>query len=42
MAPTERLVIGGTYRYVRNPMYIAVVAAIIGQALLLARPVLVV
>jgi protein-S-isoprenylcysteine O-methyltransferase Ste14 len=42
LAPTERLVVGGMYRYVRNPMYIAVVAAIIGQALLLAQPVLVV
>jgi protein-S-isoprenylcysteine O-methyltransferase Ste14 len=39
-APTERLVIGGLYRHVRNPMYLAVVAAITGQSLLLARPVL--
>jgi protein-S-isoprenylcysteine O-methyltransferase Ste14 len=39
-APTERLVVGGLYRYVRNPMYLAVLAAIAGQALLLARPVL--
>ena len=29
MAP-ERLVIGGVYRYVRNPMYLAVLAAIVG------------
>ncbi|MBL1077072.1 isoprenylcysteine carboxylmethyltransferase family protein [Nocardia sp. 2] len=36
-APTERLVIGGVYRYVRNPMYVAVVAVILGQALVLAR-----
>jgi protein-S-isoprenylcysteine O-methyltransferase Ste14 len=35
VAPPERLVIGGLYRYVRNPMYIAVAATIIGQALLL-------
>ncbi|MGE5292389.1 MAG: methyltransferase family protein [Micromonosporaceae bacterium] len=42
VAPTEHLVVGGLYRYVRNPMYVAVVAAIIGQALLLGRPVLVV
>ena len=41
VAPTEHLVVGGLYRYVRNPMYLAVVAAILGQALLLARPVLV-
>jgi protein-S-isoprenylcysteine O-methyltransferase Ste14 len=40
-APTERLVIGGLYRYVRNPMYLAVLAVIIGQALLLSRPVLI-
>jgi protein-S-isoprenylcysteine O-methyltransferase Ste14 len=40
VAPTERLVVGGLYRYVRNPMYVAVLAAITGQALLLARPVL--
>ena len=39
-APTERLVIGGLYRYVRNPMYLAVLAVIVGQALLLGRPVL--
>ena len=42
VAPTERLVVGGLYRHVRNPMYVAVVGAILGQALLLARPVLVV
>ncbi|HEX8803673.1 MAG TPA: methyltransferase [Acidimicrobiales bacterium] len=39
-APTERLVVGGLYRYVRNPMYLAVAAAIVGQALLLGRPAL--
>lgn len=33
IAPTEQLVVGGTYRYVRNPMYVAVVATIVGQAL---------
>jgi protein-S-isoprenylcysteine O-methyltransferase Ste14 len=38
--PTERLVVRGLYRYVRNPMYIAVLAIILGQALLLSRPVL--
>lgn len=36
VAPTERLVIGGVYRYVRNPMYLAVVGIILGQALLFA------
>ena len=30
----------GLYRYVRNPMYLAVLAPITGQALLLSRPVL--
>jgi protein-S-isoprenylcysteine O-methyltransferase Ste14 len=34
VAPPERLVVGGVYRYVRNPMYLAVGATIIGQALL--------
>jgi protein-S-isoprenylcysteine O-methyltransferase Ste14 len=37
IAPTERLVVGGLYRYVRNPMYLAVAATIVGQALLLGR-----
>ena len=31
---------GGLYRYVRNPMYLAVLAAIAGQALILSRPAL--
>jgi protein-S-isoprenylcysteine O-methyltransferase Ste14 len=39
-APTARLVVGGLYRHVRNPMYLAVVAAIVGQGLLLGQPVL--
>ncbi len=34
MAPTERLVVGGIYRHVRNPMYVAVLSIILGQALL--------
>jgi protein-S-isoprenylcysteine O-methyltransferase Ste14 len=37
IAPTERLVVGGPFRWVRNPMYVAVTAAIVGQALLLGR-----
>ncbi len=40
LAPPEELVVGGAYRYVRNPMYLAVGTAIVGQALLLGRPVL--
>jgi protein-S-isoprenylcysteine O-methyltransferase Ste14 len=39
-APTEQLVVRGLYRYVRNPMYLAVLAVITGQAMLLGRPVL--
>jgi protein-S-isoprenylcysteine O-methyltransferase Ste14 len=37
IAPTERLVVGGIYRHVRNPMYLAVGSAIAGQALLLGQ-----
>lgn len=33
-APTERLVVEGAYRYVRNPMYVAVMALVLGQLLL--------
>jgi protein-S-isoprenylcysteine O-methyltransferase Ste14 len=40
MAPTDRLVVGGLYRFVRNPMYLAVGATIVGQAMLLGRPAL--
>ena len=40
VAPTERLVVGGLYRYVRNPMYLAVIAIILGQALALGQPIL--
>jgi protein-S-isoprenylcysteine O-methyltransferase Ste14 len=37
IAPTRYLVRGGLYRHVRNPMYLAVTAAILGQALVLGR-----
>jgi protein-S-isoprenylcysteine O-methyltransferase Ste14 len=40
VAPTEKLVVGGLYRHVRNPMYVAVASTIIGQALVFGRPVL--
>jgi protein-S-isoprenylcysteine O-methyltransferase Ste14 len=36
VAPTEQLVVGGVYRHVRNPMYLAVIGIILGQALLFA------
>jgi protein-S-isoprenylcysteine O-methyltransferase Ste14 len=32
--PTRHLVVNGLYRYVRNPMYVAVVSLILGQGLL--------
>lgn len=35
VAPTVELVVGGLYRWVRNPMYLGVSAAIAGQAILL-------
>ena len=35
-APTQTLVIGGLYRWVRNPMYVGVAGAIAGQAVLFA------
>jgi protein-S-isoprenylcysteine O-methyltransferase Ste14 len=34
IAPPDQLVVGGDYRYVRNPMYVAVVAAVLGQAVI--------
>ncbi|HUK17568.1 MAG TPA: isoprenylcysteine carboxylmethyltransferase family protein [Bryobacteraceae bacterium] len=38
--PTRHLVVTGLYRYVRNPMYLAVVSAIFGQALLFGNQAL--
>ena len=35
-APTERLVVEGAYRHVRNPIYVAVLALVLGQVLLFA------
>ena len=34
IAPTQKLVVTGLYRHVRNPIYVAVVAVILGQAIL--------
>jgi protein-S-isoprenylcysteine O-methyltransferase Ste14 len=42
VAPTAHLVVGGLYRHVRNPMYVAVVACVVGQAGLFGQPVLLV
>lgn len=38
--PTQRLVVSGFYRHVRNPMYVAVLALIFGQALIFANALL--
>ena len=42
LLPPRTLVMSGLYRYVRNPMYCAVVAVILGQALLFGSPRLIV
>jgi protein-S-isoprenylcysteine O-methyltransferase Ste14 len=36
VAPTQKLVISGIYRHVRNPMYVSVLSIILGQALIFA------
>src|SRR5439155_25705291 len=41
-ATTDRLIVSGLYRHVRNPMYLAVAGMLIGEALVLGRLVLVV
>jgi protein-S-isoprenylcysteine O-methyltransferase Ste14 len=38
VAPPRRLVVGGAFRFVRNPSYVAAVAAVVGQGFLLASP----
>jgi protein-S-isoprenylcysteine O-methyltransferase Ste14 len=42
VAPTQNLVVGGLYRFVRNPMYVAVILIILGQAAILGRAELIV
>lgn len=37
---SRRVIVGGPYRYVRNPIYVAFVPVLVGLALVLARPVL--
>ena len=34
IAPPDRLVVGGAYRFVRNPMYLALITAVLGQAMI--------
>jgi protein-S-isoprenylcysteine O-methyltransferase Ste14 len=36
IAPPQHLVVTGLYRHVRNPMYVSVLAVILGQAILFA------
>src|SRR5580700_6288420 len=38
--PTRHLVVAGLYRYVRNPMYVAVVSCILGQGLIFGNATL--
>ena len=40
--PTEHLVVSGFYRYVRNPMYVGVLVALAGEAVLFERRAMVV
>jgi protein-S-isoprenylcysteine O-methyltransferase Ste14 len=37
VAPTQRLVVGGPFRWVRNPGYIAVLCLVVGEGLLFAH-----
>ena len=37
VAPTNRLIVSGFYSYVRNPMYVFVIAVIVGEALLFGQ-----
>jgi protein-S-isoprenylcysteine O-methyltransferase Ste14 len=41
-APTTRLLVGGAFRHLRHPMYVATATVILGEALLFAQPVLLV
>jgi protein-S-isoprenylcysteine O-methyltransferase Ste14 len=40
VAPTEKLIVSGTYRHVRNPIYLAVVSIVVGQAAFFASAAL--
>lgn len=39
--PARALVVQGPYRFVRNPMYLAVLAVLVGEVLLFEAPVLI-
>jgi protein-S-isoprenylcysteine O-methyltransferase Ste14 len=39
-APPERFVVRGSYRVIRNPMYVGAISLIVGQGLLLGREIL--
>lgn len=41
-APTTRLLVGGAFRHLRHPMYVATATLIVAEALLFAQPVLLV
>ena len=38
MAPPQRLVVTGSYRFVRNPAYVAAIVLVVGQGLWLGSP----
>jgi len=40
--PTRHLVVSGLYRYVRNPIYVAVLSVVLGQAILFGSPAILV
>ena len=40
VAPPTQLVVSGQYRYVRNPMYVAVLSIVLGQSLIFGSGVL--
>jgi protein-S-isoprenylcysteine O-methyltransferase Ste14 len=42
LAPPRRLVVSGVYRHLRHPMYVATTTALVGEAFLLRRPILLV
>ena len=39
-APTTHLLVGGAFRHLRHPMYVATAVVIVGEALVFAQPVL--